>query len=391
MAQSQGRESEDLAGVSFPRLGENPFQPERTAYCAKGSTTATGECMGKLKVLLTGASGFLGQVLIPRLLESGFTVIGTSRRSVNAGHLGIDWIQMDLSDQTSVMREDNLEELAGIDIIVHAAALYDLAADHDALYRHNVLATAHVMHLARILPKTPHLCLMSTIAVAGDMKGTFSEAMFDEGQSFSDSYASTKFAAEQMVRSAKDIPSRSIVRLGILVGSSIDGSTPKIDGPYYLQRLLHSIQDYRKVINFSRFMPLPFDEKSRLFLVPVDYAAIAVEKIIRLYHQKSGVHVFHVTGEPGGVSVRRIISAMLNHYNLTVEVIAVPERFVPNKVLVSLGIPSELKAYMNRELNFDDSEFARRVQDFSYPRFQDYSNLMFTFADQYLFGEGGSS
>ena len=82
---------------------------------------------------------------------------------------------------------------------------------------------------------------------------------------------------------------------------------------------------------------------------------------------------------------------MLEHYGIQVEVVAVPEQFIPNKVMQTLGIPSELKAYMNRSWTFDDTQFSHKVQDFSYPRFQDYSSLIFTFADHYLFGEGGSS
>ncbi len=348
----------------------------------------TGGTMKK-KVFLTGASGFLGQILRDYLLGSGYEVVGLSRRRMDQEDEGLmTWLCADLSDPKSVMRDEIIDSLAGVDIIIHAAALYDLGAAHDLLYKQNVISTANVLHLARLLPKIPHVCLISTIAIAGDYPGVFRENMFDEGQRFTDSYASTKFAAEQMVRTAKDIPSRSVIRLGILVGSSIDGSIPKLDGPYYIMKLLHSLRGYAALIKRGKFVPVPFDEKSKLFMVPVDYAAVAIDRIISLFSQKSGLHVFHVTGELGGVSVRRVLAAMLEHYGLDVDILPVSSTMVPSILMEAIGIPGVLKNYMTKTCTFDDSNFASKVQDFSYPRFQDYSHLLFTYADQYLFSKG---
>ena len=61
----------------------------------------TGE--GGLRVLVTGATGFLGGVLARRLLAAGATVTATGRRAAEGAALaaaGARFVCADLSDET---------------------------------------------------------------------------------------------------------------------------------------------------------------------------------------------------------------------------------------------------------------------------------------------------
>lgn len=67
------------------------------------------------RVLLTGATGVLGQELSPRLLDAGYEVRATSRSPPDNGEL--QWTAMDLVEGSGI--ESALED---IDLVVHAAS-----------------------------------------------------------------------------------------------------------------------------------------------------------------------------------------------------------------------------------------------------------------------------
>src|SRR5699024_10178701 len=73
---------------------------------------------------------------------------------------------------------------------------------------------------------------VSSIAVAGDHTGPFTEHDFDVGQRFGSPYHATKFEAEKLVRGQSDVPF-TVYRPSAVVGDSRTGEMDKIDGPYY--------------------------------------------------------------------------------------------------------------------------------------------------------------
>jgi thioester reductase-like protein len=95
----------------------------------------------------------------------------------------------------------------------------------------NVGGTTHAVELARAVD-AKHLHHVSSIAVAGEYRGVFSEEMFDEGQRLPSPYHRTKFESERIVREQPYVPWR-VYRPGIVVGDSRTGEMDKIDGPYY--------------------------------------------------------------------------------------------------------------------------------------------------------------
>jgi UDP-glucose 4-epimerase len=71
-----------------------------------------------MKVLVTGATGFLGRALVSRLLKDGHWVTATAREyRPPQRHKAPDWKRLDLSDP----RSDWSELLAGVELIYHLA------------------------------------------------------------------------------------------------------------------------------------------------------------------------------------------------------------------------------------------------------------------------------
>ena len=81
--------------------------------------TSHDETARKRKYLVTGASGFIGRALCSRLLTSGATVIGTSRRDVNFEHANWSHASVDLADAGQV---DELFAEAKPDYVIHLAS-----------------------------------------------------------------------------------------------------------------------------------------------------------------------------------------------------------------------------------------------------------------------------
>ena len=149
------------------------------------------------KVLVTGASGFTGSVLVRRLCEIGANVRAIARKSSSITHLSdlpIEWIRCDVYDENLVARATN-----GIEYIFHAAAAYREAGIADEVYRlvhvesTKILANAVVGSIS--LKRFVHV---STVGVHGhiDQPPANEEYRFSPG----DEYQRTKTEAEIWLR-----------------------------------------------------------------------------------------------------------------------------------------------------------------------------------------------
>ena len=92
---------------------------------------------------------------------------------------------------------------------------------------------------------------MSSIAVAGEYQGTFSEDMFDEGQKLPSPYHRTKYESERIVREQATCPWR-VYRPAIVVGDSQTGEMDKIDGPYYFFKVIQRLRQLLPRVDAAR-------------------------------------------------------------------------------------------------------------------------------------------
>ena len=179
-----------------------------------------------------------------------------------------------------------------IDHFFHLAAIYDMAADEEAMEKANTEGTKHVIEFANSL-EVGRFHHTSSIAVAGQYKGVFQEDMFDEGQTLPHAYHRTKYESERLVR--EGVQGRTLIyRPGIVVGHSETGEMDKIDGPYYyfklLQRLRHALPEWA---------PLAGPQGGETNIVPVDFVARAMDHIAHLPDDELPSDTYHlVNPEP---------------------------------------------------------------------------------------------
>jgi dTDP-4-dehydrorhamnose reductase len=148
-----------------------------------------------MRVLVTGANGFIGRHWIEQLLRFGASPIATGRRR-NA----IDWEglcpyqTLDITDRDAVRACIQLEKP---DAILHAAAISkpdQCELDHELAYRVNVLATQHLLEAAA--DQGCFFCFISTDFVFDGERGLYGEADETAPVNY---YGHTKLLAEALI------------------------------------------------------------------------------------------------------------------------------------------------------------------------------------------------
>ncbi len=275
------------------------------------------------RYLVTGATGLLGMELVPRLLaragrsrdvEVCILVRAASRvsRAAELAELALAAsqhgatlrvIEGDVSEPGLDLSFADREALAiaSLDHVVHAAALYELRASEGELERANVEGTRNLLALLAAERFGGVLHHVSSIAVSGDFEGRFLEEMLDAKQGFPTAYHRTKHASEKLVRSAAGLRVR-VYRPGAIVGHSETGAIDRIDGPYYLFRIVHAMRDA-----LPRWVTLPGWKAGRVAMVPVDFVAAAIDAIAH----RSGLdgQTFHIV-DPSPPSFRATWNAV---------------------------------------------------------------------------------
>ena len=234
--------------------------------------------------LVTGGTGFLGGHLLERLLRRPDATVHVLVRAASADRLSARAASLDgggrIVPVVGDLGQDGLGLGAGacgalrdVDHVLHLAALYDMTADDERNRRVNVEGTRRVVELANALGAG---CLhhVSSVAVAGDFAGRFTEEMFDEGQHLPSPYHASKFEAERIVRQESTVPWR-VYRPSVVVGDSRTGGIDKVDGPYYLMKALAGLGD----LPGARRLPLVTPDLGATNLVPVDYVADALDAL----------------------------------------------------------------------------------------------------------------
>ncbi len=157
-----------------------------------------------MKILVTGAAGFIGSHTAERLKKLGHDVVGLDNfspyydielKKLNAKALSeknIEILKMDL-------RNENLEEKlsSDFDFIFHFAAQPGISSTctFEDYFSNNILATQRLIAFSEKLSKKPFFINIATSSIYG-LEATFPENVAPKPASW---YGVTKLAAEQLV------------------------------------------------------------------------------------------------------------------------------------------------------------------------------------------------
>lgn len=289
-------------------------------------------------IFFTGFPGFLGVELLPRVLrrspdaeavclvQEKFLPVAAERiaelEKADADLVGrIRLVPGDIT-VADLGLGDQLDELARTTTeVFHLAAVYDLAVGRDLAMRVNVDGTRHVTDFVRRCDDLQRYQYVSTCYVSGRYVGPWRETDLDNtGQPFANNYDETKYLAEVVVREAMDehgVPA-TVYRPSVVNGDSRTGATQKLDGPYYVAKLLLK-QPGRHAI-----MPMVGNPDAfRFNLVPRDFV---VDAIAHLSAQEDSAGVTYALANPNPPTIDEMVETFAAAAGKQLVKVKLPER-----------------------------------------------------------------
>ncbi len=164
-----------------------------------------------MKILVTGATGFIGRRLTRQLARSGNEIYCLVRKTSleKAKKLfsdlpNINFVTGDLTNNDVLDQVSGAEVIMNsIEAVVHLAATYDLSVSETEAYLSNVVGTQNLLFLLQRMKKLTIFHYMSTYTVSGIHEGEFMEEDLNPGTPFRDNYSQTKMQAELLVRNTR--------------------------------------------------------------------------------------------------------------------------------------------------------------------------------------------
>lgn len=363
-----------------------------------------------MNYFVTGATGFIGRYVVQRLLQREDAKVyvlvrkGSEkkfdelRERLGASKKQLIAVAGDVTKAGLVGSADAAKLKGKIDHVYHLAAVYDMNMDDETGDRINNEGTRNVVNFCNQLGGNVCLQHVSSVAVAGGYwKGTFTEDMFDEGQDVSHPYFRTKFQSEKIVREESKVPWR-VYRPGAVVGHSESGEMDKIDGPYYLFKLIKEVRN-----KVPKWLPLLGVEGGKVPLAPVDYVANAM---VEIAHQKGhDGKAFFLIQKPqdsAGKLLEIIFEAangpgFARKFNLPPlpDIVpagmrmtkkALPVDVASRQMARATGIPLSVLGYVTNQALFDDSNARAALAGtgIECPMLKDYAHNLWSYWETYM-------
>lgn len=184
------------------------------------------------RVLITGATGFIGSYIARYLLEKGVSLRAICRKTSDKTLLGeaaggIEWVEADLIDIGAL--EDVMKD---VDHVYHAAAMVSFKRkDRDRMYKVNIEGTANLVNIALDFGIEKFLFVSSIATLSKSRK----DVLIDENAEWEKSklnshYGLTKYLSEMEVwRGIQEGLNGVIINPSLVLGAGFwDGPSNKL-------------------------------------------------------------------------------------------------------------------------------------------------------------------
>ena len=334
------------------------------------------------RVLLTGATGFLGMEVLARLLERTDREVLCLIRADDAAaaERRLDGVLAKLYRDPTPFRR-RVRALPGdltsgvqapdeeIDIVCHCAASIAFDLSLDEAREINLDGTRTALDLARGAGAR-RFVHVSTAYVSGRHSGEFTEDML--GTDFRNTYEQTKCEAERLVGEVSGMEV-AIARPSIVMGESDSGWTPAFNVLYWPLRA------------FARglFAQVPAKPDGRVDVVPVDYVADGIFKLV----ESDATGTFNLVSGPDASTCEELADLACAHFGRS------RPPFVGTGESAGAAADEHGAVYLpyfDMEVVFDDTR-TRTLLGIQAPRLRTYFDTLMDYADEAKWGKRGST
>ncbi len=288
---------------------------------------------GRLRILVTGAAGLVGRELCGVLAGRGHAVVALlhrSRRLERTDGASISARPYDgapASGTVSVLDGDVTAErfgldtaasralAAGLDLVIHCAAVTAFNLPLSTYDRVNVGGTAQVLAFAAQSGRSVPLLHVSTAYVCGTAGGTVQETP-QAAPCFNNGYEASKAAAEALVLAAHGTGHVcAIARPSVVAGRWADGAIGAFGSMYQVVRLVAE----------GHTGALPASPGASLNLVPLDHVVAGLTDIAERMDRADG-RIFHLAASHA-VPLSGLKAMAAEFPQLRIPRFVLPERF----------------------------------------------------------------
>lgn len=236
-----------------------------------------------MKVLITGATGFIGREIVSELVGKVSQIYQVGNRHSNLQTENARFFKVDITDSRNFY---DLRNLGEVDVVIHSAGLAHQFGEisKTEFEKTNVEGTKNILELAVSL-KAAHFILISSTAVYGTKKKSGSDIeIIDEtaGCSPQTGYAESKLEAENAAITVceRNKMNLTIFRLAPVLGEGNTGNAARMI----------------EAIDKKRFVWIGKGENYKSLIYKKDVAR-ACGQILR-ENKTNGVEIFNLAAEP---------------------------------------------------------------------------------------------
>lgn len=230
-----------------------------------------------MRVLLTGATGFLGKYIIEELEENNYEVIAFARNEKIGKELENKYKNIKFYKGDFIKLKDLEKITETIDTVIHAGALSTVWGKWEDFYKTNVFGTENILKFCRER-KVKRLVYISSPSIYADAKNQIlvkeDETPVENNLNF---YIKSKILAEEKVKEYSDISS-VILRPRGLFG---------IGDTSIIPRLLE--------LNKGKGIPLFEDGQHQVDITCVENVALAIR--LSLENEKAIGNTYNITND----------------------------------------------------------------------------------------------
>ncbi len=234
-------------------------------------------------LLLTGATGALGQTLIPQLLQQPsvkriYVLLRQAPRNEWPARVVPVFGDLRKSDSLGLSMHHQLLLTRNVTAVLHSAADTRFDAPYAEAYATNVTGTENLLRFAARCSQLDRFVHLSTLCAAGKRTGRLREVPLENRHGFVNHYEATKSAAEFVVQQAS-LPV-STIRLGTVIGHEKTGAIHQMGALHRALRLMYG----------SLVPMMPARPHCPVDLISVEYATRAIVELLCNRFERGGIY-----------------------------------------------------------------------------------------------------